>query len=63
MEDHLYIPGLNDLCWSCGQSRSQHPEYVYRPKVTRRPSRIDTVQGLPRARHGGGQLPWFEVRS
>jgi hypothetical protein len=49
MENHLYIKGASDLCWGCGQSRRQHPEFVYRPPVIRRPSRIDGVQG--------GQLP------
>ena len=54
METHLYIPGASSLCWWCNQSRSQHPESVDRPPVTRRPSRIDKIQA--------GQFPRFEVQ-
>jgi hypothetical protein len=55
MESHLYIKGDNDLCWGCGQAHSQHPTFINRPPVIRRPSRIDRVQG--------GQLPRCEVRA
>ena len=28
MKPHLFIPGLDNCCWWCHQSRSQHPESV-----------------------------------